>query len=86
MSEIYSECVSKAKPAFDEKFANNPNLSDQKWKSVKRKRESEPVRRVKKKIRLERKVSETNCLRQNADENRFQSLPMEKDRGRNAMF
>ena len=56
MREI-SECVSKAKPAFDEKFVNNPNLSDQKRKSVKRKMESEPVRRVKK-IRLEKKVSE----------------------------
>ena len=60
MSEI-NECVSKAKPAFDEKFVNNPNLSDQKRKSVKRKRESEPIRRVKK-IRPERKVSENKVV------------------------
>ena len=59
MCEI-SECVSKAKPAFDEKF-DNPNLSDQKWKSVKRKTESEPVRRVKK-IRLEKKVSKNKTV------------------------
>lgn len=56
-----SECVSKANPAFDEKFVNNPNLSDQKRKSVKRKMESEPVRRVKK-IRLEKKVSENKIV------------------------
>ena len=60
MSEI-NECVSKAKPTFDEKFVNNPNLLDEKRKSVKRKMESEPIRRVKK-IRLQRKVSENKIV------------------------
>ena len=58
MSEI-SEYASRAQSAVDEKFVDNPTLSEQKLRSRKRKMKSEPVY-LQKKVRLLIRVSDNS--------------------------